>query len=120
LFTTTKMEEEARNSVDPTIGVWNVLTTPWSTPALFKNLTNFNATKFEDLASIVVPTIIFHAWSIGKTPIVSGRRSKLNPKQHFLNFVFFLKHDNVTKYNYFHVELGQKLGVWCSFHLILH
>jgi hypothetical protein len=70
-------------------------------PALFKNLINFNATKFEDLVSIVVPTIIFHARSISETPIVSGKQSKLNLKQHLLNFVFFLKHNNVTKYDFF-------------------
>jgi hypothetical protein len=35
-------------------------------------MTNFTTTKFEDLASIVLPTIISHAESIGETPIFLG------------------------------------------------
>jgi hypothetical protein len=101
LFTAIEMEEGDGHFVDPTDGVQDVLATLRSTLALFKNLTNFIATKFEDLASIVVLTIIFHARSISETPIVHGRPSKLSLKQHFLNFVFFLKHDNVTKYDSF-------------------
>jgi len=62
LFIATKMEEGGGHYVDPTISVQlDVLTTLQSTPTLFKNLTNFTTTKFEDLTSIVVPTIISHA-----------------------------------------------------------
>jgi hypothetical protein len=61
LFTTIEMEEGGGHSVDPTIGVQDVLTTLQSTPTLFKNPTNFTTTKFEDLTSIMVPTIISHA-----------------------------------------------------------
>jgi hypothetical protein len=57
LFIATKMEEGNGHSMDPTNGVRNVLATLQSTPTLFKHLTNFTTTKFEDLASIVVPTI---------------------------------------------------------------
>jgi hypothetical protein len=45
-------------SMDPTIGVQNVLATMHATPTLFKNLTNFIAIEFEELASFVVPSTI--------------------------------------------------------------
>ncbi len=61
LFTTIKIEEGGGHYVDPTNGVRDVLTTLRSTPTLFKNVANLIAIKFEDLASIVVPTIISHA-----------------------------------------------------------
>jgi hypothetical protein len=60
LFTTIEMEERGGDFVDPTNGVQDVLTTLRSTSTLFKNVTNFIAIKFEDLTSIVVPTIISH------------------------------------------------------------
>jgi hypothetical protein len=66
------MEEGGEHFVDPTTGVWDVLTTLQSTPTLFKNLINFVAIEFEDLASIVVPTIISHARSTSETPIFLG------------------------------------------------
>ncbi len=64
LFTAIEMEEGDGHFVDPTNGVQDVLATLRSTLALFKNLTNFIATKFEDLASFVMLTIIFHVRSI--------------------------------------------------------
>jgi hypothetical protein len=57
LVITIEMEEQSGHYVDPTNGVREVLATLRSTPTLFKNLTDFTTTKFEDLASIVVPTI---------------------------------------------------------------
>ncbi len=77
-----------------------MLTTLQSTLALFKNLINFIAIEFEDLASIAVPIVISHARSTSKTLIVFGKPSKFSLEQRLLNFVFFLQHDNVTKYDY--------------------
>jgi hypothetical protein len=88
LFIAIEMEEGGGHSTNPINGVQDVLTKLRSNPTLFKNLTNFILIEFEDLTSIVVPTIISHAWSIGEILIVFGRPSKLNPKQHLLNFVF--------------------------------
>jgi hypothetical protein len=34
-------------------------------------------------------------------PMLLGRASKLKRKQQFLNFIFFMKCDNVTIYNVF-------------------
>jgi hypothetical protein len=102
------MEEESKHFVDLTTNAQDVLATLGSTPILFKNLTNFTTTEFADLASIVVPIIISHARSIGETPIVSRRPSKLSLEQHLFNFVFLFKHYNFTKYD-FHVEMAKSL-----------
>jgi hypothetical protein len=40
------MEEGSGQSMNPTIGVWDVLATIKAIPNLFKNLTNFTITKF--------------------------------------------------------------------------
>ncbi len=49
-FTSMELEEGGGKSVDLNIGVWNILTTMWAMPSLFKSLTNFNLIKFEELA----------------------------------------------------------------------
>jgi hypothetical protein len=59
LFTATKMEGKAFRG--PNYWCLRCASHTMIHLALFKNLTNFNATKFEELASIVVPTISFHA-----------------------------------------------------------
>jgi hypothetical protein len=60
LFTTTKVEE-GRAFRGPNYWCLRCVSHTMIHLALFKNLTNFNATKFEDLTSIVVSTISFHA-----------------------------------------------------------
>jgi hypothetical protein len=41
----------------------------WAMPSLFKSLTNFSLIEFEELAQLVVPTIIGHVTSTeGTTP----------------------------------------------------
>ncbi len=49
--------------VDPTVGVWYVLGTMWTTSTLFKTLTNFTLEEFYKLVSQVVPTITIHVKS---------------------------------------------------------
>ncbi len=87
--------------MDLNIGVRNVLTTLWATPCLFKSLTNFNSTEFEELAQLVVPTIIGHARSTKETHHISRQLSKLTLEQRLFNFILYIKHDNVTKYDAF-------------------
>jgi DNA-directed RNA polymerase specialized sigma subunit len=47
---------------------------------LFKSLTNFSLTKFEELAQFVVPTIIGHVKSTGEPHYILEQLSKLTPK----------------------------------------
>jgi hypothetical protein len=45
-FNSHEMKEGSGQSVNPTIGVWDVLATIKAIPHLFKNLTNFSTIKF--------------------------------------------------------------------------
>jgi len=36
---------------------------------------------------------------LGEVLVVSSRQSKLTPEQCFLNFILYMKHDNVIKYD---------------------
>ena len=67
-----------------------------STPCLFKVLTNFSIEEFDELYTIVCPTIIAKARSTGDLCILLGCPSKLTPEQRFLGFVLYLKHDSTT------------------------
>jgi hypothetical protein len=95
------LEEGGGQFVDPNIDVQNVSMTMQATPCLFKSLTNFNLTEFEELAQLVVPTIIGHVRSIGEPHHISKQLSKLTLEQHLFNFKLYVKHDNVTKYDAF-------------------
>jgi hypothetical protein len=41
-FTLAKLDEESGQSINPDVGVWDILTTMWATPSLFKSFNNFN------------------------------------------------------------------------------
>ncbi len=61
--------------------------------------------------------------TISEGPIVSGRPSKLAPKQHLLNFIHYMKHDNVMPDYAWHlyVELVKIYIIrWCNIHCIMH
>jgi hypothetical protein len=60
LFNPNEFKLSVRQSVNHTIGVGDVLATMWTTPSLFKTLTNFTLQKFEELVALVVPTIESH------------------------------------------------------------
>jgi hypothetical protein len=96
-----ELEEGGGQFVDPNINVQDVLATMWAMPGLFKSLTNFNLIKFEKLAQLVVSTIIGHVRSIGEPHHISGWPSKLTPEQCLFNFILYIKHNNVTKYDAF-------------------
>ena len=57
-------------------------------------LTNFSIKEFDELCTIVCPTIIANARSTGDLRILPGRPSKLTPEQRLLGFVLYLKHDS--------------------------
>jgi len=62
-FTLAKLDEESGQSINPDVGVWDILMTMWATPGLFKSFNNFNLREFEELTQLMVPTIISHARS---------------------------------------------------------
>jgi hypothetical protein len=63
MFNANELEEGTCHLVDLGVGVRDVLATMWTTPRLFKTLTNFTLAKFDELALLVAPTIMRHAWS---------------------------------------------------------
>jgi len=68
---------------------------------LFKTLTDFTLSEFEELAKVVVVTIIGHVRSIREAHCTSNQPSKLTLEQCLLNFILYMKHDNITKYDAF-------------------
>jgi hypothetical protein len=70
-----------------------------ATLGLFKLLTNLILGKFEELAQLMVPTIISHARSIGEPHHIIGRLSKLALKLRLFDFILFMKHEYVTIYD---------------------
>lgn len=63
---------------------------------LFKTLTNFTLSEFEELVKVVVLIIIGHVRSIGEAHCTSNQPSKLTLEQCLLKFIFYMKHDNIT------------------------
>lgn len=61
----------------------------------FRDLTNFSVEEFFELCKRVVPTIESNARSTGRRHVVSGHPSKLTTEQRLLNFVLYMKHNNV-------------------------
>jgi hypothetical protein len=59
--------------------------------------------------------------TISEGPIVSGRPSKLAPKQHLLNFIHYMKHDNVMPDHASTMHLRMKyiaLAKWSTLHMV--
>jgi len=96
-----KLKDGGVQSMDTNIGNRDVLTTMWVTPGSFKSLTNFNLTKFEELAQLVIPNIIGLVRSFREPHHIFGQPSKLTLEQHLFNFILYMKHNNVTKYDAF-------------------
>jgi hypothetical protein len=65
MFNANELEESTSQLVDLGMGIWDVFATMPPTPRLFKTMINFKLTKFDELATLDVPTIVRHAWSIG-------------------------------------------------------
>jgi hypothetical protein len=101
IFTPTELKQGGGQFVDLNIGVRNMGMTMLAMSSLFKSLTNFNLTKFEELAQLVVPTIIGHLKSTEELHHISKQLSKLTSEQHLFSFILHMKHDNVTKYDAF-------------------
>ncbi len=94
-LTPMELEEGGGQFADPNTGVQDILATR---QGLFKCLTNFSLTE---LVQLVVSTIIGHVRSTWEPHHISRRPSKLTPEQCFLNFILYIKHNNVTKYDAF-------------------
>jgi hypothetical protein len=97
LFTSRELDDLDQSFVDRTVSIKDQLAAFSRMPSLFKNLTNFTLTEFEELSQIVCPTIANYARSTGLARGVNGGRpTKLDPAQRLLNCIMLLKHDNTS------------------------
>jgi hypothetical protein len=102
LFNANKWDDNGQQSVNPLRGVRDMLGWLKETPCMFKTLTNFTLVEFEELCTLVCPTIAGNARSTSAPQRLQGRLPKLNPKQRLLNFIWFMKCNSVTSYDSFH------------------
>lgn len=76
-------------------GVMNILSCVREVPPLFKVLTNFEVCENNEFVSFVCPIICDNAHSSRVERGMSGRPIKLMHAQCLVNFIMYLKHDNV-------------------------
>ncbi len=69
-FTSIELDEESEKSFNLYVNVWDILTIMWTTPSLFKFLSNFILGKFEKLAQLVILTSVgrfsWVAWKLAR------------------------------------------------------
>jgi hypothetical protein len=70
LFNANEFKPSAEQLIDQNMIVYNVFTIMQATPSLFETLINFSLLEFDELATLVVPTIQAHVKSMGKACIV--------------------------------------------------
>ena len=102
LFNNNKWEDDGQQSVNTRVGVRDLLAWLKETPGMFKTITNFTLPEFEELCSLVCPLIAENARSTSEPQIRGGRPSKMTPVQKLLNFIWYMKCDNVTTYDSYH------------------
>ncbi|KAH9105811.1 hypothetical protein AeMF1_018458 [Aphanomyces euteiches] len=99
LFVEENGEEDFQGCVDRSQPVRDMMTLVSISPYIFKTMTNFTQTQFEEFSRLVCPVIASNARTTGlQHRPHSGRRPKLCPQQRLLAFVLYLKHDNLTTY----------------------
>jgi hypothetical protein len=105
-----ELEEKGRQLIKPNISVQDIMVTMWTMVSLFKTFINFLLEELEELVQLVVQIIINHASSRREQYHIFKQPSKLSLEQHLLNFILYMKHGNVTKYDVFLwlLELAQK------------
>jgi hypothetical protein len=75
--------------------IHNVLATIQKFVGLFKTLINFSLLQFDDLTTLMIPTIIGYVKFINEIHIVIRHPSKLTLEQKLFNFIIYMKHDNM-------------------------
>lgn len=96
LFQSQEFSDEGFGLVNHAEGVRDTLTALRSTPSLFRVNTNFSTTEFEELCGALVPVIVSNFRSTGSMGLHPGCPSKLCPGQRILNFLLYLKYDNIA------------------------
>ena len=95
LFNNNKWENNGQQSVNTRVGLRDLL-------AWLKETPGITLLEFEELCSLIYPLIARNARSTNEPQIRGGRPSKMTPAQRLLNFIWYMKCDNVTTYDSYH------------------
>jgi hypothetical protein len=79
LFNINEWEDGGQQSVNPNVGVCDMLAWLKETPGMFKTMTNFTLPEFEELCTAVCPLIAGKTRSTSEPQILRGHPSKLSP-----------------------------------------
>ncbi|KAG9399874.1 hypothetical protein AC1031_011295 [Aphanomyces cochlioides] len=91
--------DESQGCVNRSIPARDIMSVVSLSPYIFKVMTNFTQTHFEEFCRAVYPIILGNARTTGlNRRSNSGRPPKLPPEQRLLAFVLHLKHDNTTTF----------------------
>ncbi|KAL2612208.1 hypothetical protein R1flu_023900 [Riccia fluitans] len=97
-----ELHKEDQKFVDFTLRVRPVLQRAMGTASLFKVLTNFKITEFEELCSRICPILNSTAKTTGEfVKTGAGRPPKLTAQERVLSCMMYLKHDNSVVYEAF-------------------
>ncbi len=77
------------------MGVHNVLATIQKIVGLLKTLINFSLLQLDDLATLMIPTVIGYVKFTNEVHIVIRHPFKLTLGKKLLNFIRYMKHDNM-------------------------
>lgn len=81
--------------MDQDVGVHSVLSTIQFFLGLFKTLIYFSLLQFDDLVTLMIPTIIGYVKLTNEVRIIIRHWSKLTLEQKLLYFIMYIKHDNM-------------------------
>jgi hypothetical protein len=87
LFNANEIEVGVKKLMDQNVGVHNVLATIQKIVGLFKTLINFSLLQFDDLTTLMIPTIIGYVKFTNEVHIVIRHPFKLTLEQKLLNFI---------------------------------
>lgn len=99
LFQPIELARKNQISVNPNLPIQDLLYRLRCSPSQFKEIMNFHLDEFLQLSGKVVPVIEGHARSTGVRHVLTGRPSKLSREQHLLNFLLYMKHDNIIYFD---------------------
>lgn len=97
LFNPSELHDGGQTTINHNVGVTYVLIRMREVLALVKVLTCFEVDELD-----ACPTICNNTYNIGVERVMNGRPMKLTHEQHLLNFIIYLKHDNVIISKYSH------------------
>lgn len=101
LFNPNELEDGGQNTINPQCGSYGRSQSDARHANIVQGLDYCKVYGFDELASLVCPTILDNAPSTNIERVKGSKPMKLTPKQRLFNFTMYLKHDNVLSYECF-------------------